>query len=69
MERLVVPLSMPNVEMGCAALGVIIAVGLGDKPPQCFRTLLNITNHRHWARVLRRSELVSISMGSVLLDD
>ena len=36
MERRVVPLSMPNVEMGCAARAVIIAVGLGDKLPHCF---------------------------------
>ena len=28
-----VPLSMLDVETGCAALGAIIAVGLGDKPP------------------------------------
>ena len=60
---------MPNVEMDCAALGVIIAVGLGDKLPECFGMLLNISNRRHWARLLRRSELVSTSMGSVLLDD
>ena len=60
---------MPNVEMGCAALGVIIAVGVGDIPPQCLRMLLNISNRRHWARLLRRSELVSTTLGSVLLDD
>lgn len=64
-----VPLSTRNVEMGCAAQEVIIAVGLDDKVPRCFRTLLNITNRRHWTRLLWRSELVSISMGSVLLDD
>ena len=69
MERRVVPLSTQNVEMGCAAQEVIIAVRLDDKVPQCFRMLLNITNRRHWARLLRRSELVSSSMGSVLLDD
>ena len=68
-ERHVVPLSMLDVEMGCAALGAIIAVGLSDKPPQCFRMLLNIGYYRHWTRLLRRSELVSTSMGSVLLDD
>ena len=68
-ERRVVPLSMPDVEMGCAALGATIVVGLNDKQPQCFRMLLNIGHHRHWTRLLRRSELVSSSMGSVLLDE
>ena len=33
MERRVVPLSMPNVELGCAARAVIIVVGLSDKLP------------------------------------
>ena len=46
-ERRVVPLSMLDVEMGRAALGAIIVVGLNDKPPQCFRMLLNIGHHRH----------------------
>lgn len=32
-ERRVVPLSMLDVKTGCAALGAIIAVGFGDKPP------------------------------------
>lgn len=35
-ERRVVPLSMLDVEMGCAALEAIIAVGLSDKPPLAF---------------------------------
>ncbi len=67
-ERRVVPLSMPDVEMGCAALEVIIAVGLGDEPPQCCCMLLNISDGRHWVRLLRKSELVSDSMGSMVLD-
>lgn len=49
MERRVVPLSMLDVEMGCAAQGAIIVVGLRNKPPQCLRMLLNIGHHhRHW---------------------
>ena len=42
-ERRVVPLSMLDVETGCAALGAIIAVGLGDEPPP---VLLHAAEHR-----------------------
>ena len=69
MVRRVVPLSMPNVEMGCAALAVIIVVGPSDKTASMLSMLLNMNNRRHRVRLLRRSKLVSTSMGSVLLDD